>query len=55
MYADIYLVEKDGTMSIFEVEDGIPILTDSVMDRGELRIQSPNGLISIPVELDSNE
>ena len=55
LYADIYLTEKNGTVSIFEVEDGIPIHTGSDMDRGELRIQSPNGLISIPVELDSNE
>jgi len=46
IYATIYLVERDTNIPVFILEENIP-----VHDRGSITIQSPDGFISIPVEL----
>ena len=50
VFADVFIVERNTNLPIFIVEEGIPI-----HDRAELTIQSPDGLVCIPVELKSNE
>jgi hypothetical protein len=46
IYATVYLVERDTNVPVFILDEGIP-----VHDRGSITLQSPDGFISIPVEL----